>query len=321
MVNLLLGPDMMDFIKNPVFKIAGGEPLVTNTVTEKVIEDVTVELLRRAETVLPTDIVNALQRGYENETEPIPKTQLKNILENIELATNSRLPMCQDTGVQIFYIWLPKTEFGLSHDLISKAIRKGVKRATEEVPLRPNTVHTLTRANPGDNTGEQMPYINFKPSSGDHLEIAVLPKGAGSENMSALKMLTPAQGVKGIKQFILDTLVSAGGKPCPPVILGIGIGGSADIALKLAKDALLRPIDQNNPDPQMAALEQQLFESLNKISIGPMGLGGKTTLLGVNIEHAHCHTASLPVGINIQCWAARRARARIFPDGRIEYST
>jgi fumarate hydratase subunit alpha len=137
--------------------------------------------------------------------------------------------------------------------------------------------------------------------------------------MSAMKMLTPSAGVKGIKQFVLDTLVNAGGKPCPPIIMGVGIGGSADISMKLAKEALLRPLDSPHPEPELAELESELYEALNTIGVGPMGLGGKTTLLGINIEYAYCHTASHPVGINIQCWAARRAAARIYQDGRVEY--
>jgi fumarate hydratase subunit alpha len=288
-------------------------------VTEANIEEITVELLRRAETSLPIDVIELLQRGYETETDEIPKTQLKNILENVKLAQETKIPMCQDTGVQIFFIWLPKNGFELSPIQLSGAITRGVQRGTQEVPLRPNTVHPLTRANMGDNTGVHMPYINFKPSENDYLEIAVLPKGAGSENMSALKMLTPAQGLKGIKEFVLDTMVNAGGKPCPPIILGVGIGGSADISMKLAKEALLRPMNQRNPDPQIAALEEELYTTLNDLGVGPMGLGGKTSLLGINIEYAHCHTASHPVAINVQCWAARRARAKVFNDGRIEY--
>jgi fumarate hydratase subunit alpha len=289
--------------------------------TDELVKNVTIELLRRAETELPEDIINALKDAYNTETDVIPKTQLKNILENIELAGNNKIPMCQDTGVQIFFVWLPKNGCELTPIQIQESITQGVSQATNIVPLRPNTVHPLSRANAGDNTGEHMPYINFKPSNNDYLEIAVMPKGAGSENMSALKMLTPAHGIKGIKQFVLDTLVNASGKPCPPIILGIGIGGSADISIKLAKEALMRPIDQRHSDPKIAELEDELYQTLNSIGIGPMGLGGKTSLLGVNIEYGHCHTASHPVGINIQCWAARRARAKIYLDGRIEYGT
>jgi fumarate hydratase subunit alpha len=289
-------------------------------ITEDLISDITVELIRRAETELPNDILTALENACENETEEIPKTQLKNILENVELAREFKIPMCQDTGIQIFFIWLPKEGCELSTSKFEKAICTGVRRATSEVPLRPNTVHPLTRANSGDNTGTHMPYINFKASENDYIEMAVMPKGAGSENMSALKMLTPAQGISGIKEFVLDTLLHAGGKPCPPIILGIGIGGSADISIKLAKEALMRPLNTSNSDPQLAELESDLYNALNKIGIGPMGLGGNTSLLGVNIEFAHCHTASHPVGINIQCWAARRARVKIFSNGSVEYS-
>jgi fumarate hydratase subunit alpha len=289
-------------------------------ITSELIEKVAIEIIRRAETILPKDIVTALERSFERESDSLPKTQLKNILENIDLAKNSKIPMCQDTGVQIFFVNLPKDTSNVKLSDISQGILNGVVKATDQVPLRPNTVHPLTRSNPGNNTGEHMPYINFKPSSNDYLEICVMPKGAGSENMSALGMLTPAQGLKGIKKFVLDTLVHAGGKPCPPLVLGVGIGGSADISIKLAKEALLRSIDKSHDDPQIAALEKELFEALNGIGIGPMGLGGKDTLLGINIEYAHCHTASHPVAVNIQCWAARRARAKIYPDGKIEYS-
>ena len=231
---------------------------------EELLEDVTVHLIRRAQTKLPNDIETALKMAYESESSEIPKTQLKNILDNIKLAADTKIPMCQDTGIQIFFIWLPKDGCELSPTQIRNAITKGVSRATSEIPLRPNTVHPLTRTNAGDNTGHHMPYLNFKPSEKEYLEIAVMPKGAGSENMSALKMLTPAHGIKGIKQFVLDTLVHASGKPCPPVILGIGIGGSADISMKLAKEALMRPINQQNNNSQFAELEDELYLKLQR---------------------------------------------------------
>jgi fumarate hydratase subunit alpha len=284
-------------------------------ITDEGITEVSIELLRKAVTVLPKDIVSALKKAYEAETDEVPKMQLKTILDNIELANETGKPMCQDTGIPIFFVNVGKVECGD----IESAIRNGVEQATPEVPLRPNAVHPLTRKNPGNNLGAHMPYINYRFSDNDYIELSVMPKGAGSENMSAMKMLTPSAGVKGIKQFVLDTLVNAGGKPCPPIIMGVGIGGSADISMKLAKEALLRPLDSPHPEPELAELESELYEALNTIGVGPMGLGGKTTLLGINIEYAYCHTASHPVGINIQCWAARRAAARIFPDGRVEY--
>ncbi len=279
------------------------------------IEDVVVEMLRKAVTKLPRDVERALERAYEAETDEVPKTQLKTILENIRLAKEGITPICQDTGVQIFFV----RQGGVETDDLMDAIGRGVARATHEVPLRPNTVHPITRENHGDNRGVQMPYVNVVPSPEPYLELTVMPKGAGSENMSTMAMLTPSQGLKGIKRFALDTLLRAGGKPCPPIIIGMGIGGSADISIHIAKEALLRPLGQRHHDPAIAALEGELFDALNAIGIGPMGLGGRTTLLGLNVEYAHCHTASLPVAINIQCWAARRCTARIHPDGRVEY--
>ena len=278
-------------------------------IADSLIEDVVVEMLRKAVTKLPRDVENALQRAYESETDEVPKTQLKTILYNTRLAEEGTTPICQDTGVQIFFVKMGNVDTG---DVV-ESIGRGVARATGDVPLRPNTVHPITRKNHQDNRGVNMPYED------PYLELTVMPKGAGSENMSAMAMLTPSQGIKGIKQFALDTLVRAGGKPCPPIIIGLGIGGSADISIHIAKEALLRPLGQHHHDPEIAALEEELFEALNTIGIGPMGLGGKTTLLGLNIEYAHCHTASLPVAINIQCWAARRCTARIYPDGRVTY--
>ena len=281
------------------------------------VEDVVVQMLRNAVTKLPRDVEDALRRAYDRETDEVPRTQLQTILDNIGLAEQGVTPICQDTGVQIFFVRQGKVATG---DLTG-AIGRGVARATKEVPLRPNTVHPITRKNHLDNNGVRMPYINLEPSDDPYLELTVMPKGAGSENMSTMSMLTPSQGIKGIKRFALDTLVCAGSKPCPPIIIGMGIGGSADISIHIAKEALLRPLGQRHRDPDIAALEEELFEALNTIGIGPMGLGGKTTLLGLAIEYAHCHTASLPVAINIQCWAARRCTARIHEDGRVEYPT
>ncbi len=284
-------------------------------IPDSLIEDVVVEMLRKAVTKLPRDVEDALQRAYDTETDEVPKTQLKTILTNIGMAEEGTTPICQDTGVQIFFVKQGRVTTG---DLTG-AIGRGVAKATGEVPLRPNTVHPITRKNHLDNNGVRMPYINLEASDAPYLELTVMPKGAGSENMSAVAMLTPSQGLKGIKQFALDTLVRAGSKPCPPIIIGMGIGGSADISIHIAKEALLRPLGQHHPEPEIAALEEELFTALNEIGIGPMGLGGRTTLLGLNVEYAHCHTASLPVAINIQCWAARRATARIYEDGRVEY--
>jgi fumarate hydratase subunit alpha len=286
-------------------------------VTETDIQNAVVELLRKTVVKLPADVEKSIRKAYEAETDEVPRMQLKTIIDNIELAGKMNTPMCQDTGVTIFYVTLPR-ECRVN---VEKGIVEGVRRATKEVPLRPNAVHPLTRKNPGDNVGERMPYINWKLADQEHIEITVMTKGAGSENMSALAMLTPSAGLKGIKEFALNTLLRAGSNPCPPTIIGMGIGGSADISMKLAKEALLRPLDVRHKDPEIAELETELTEAINMLGIGPMGLGGKTTMLGLNIEYAYCHTASLPVAINVQCWAGRRGTVRIYPDGKLEFPT
>jgi len=286
-------------------------------VSEGDVANATVELLRKTVIKLPKDVEDAIRKAYASETDEVPKMQFKAIVENIDMALRTTTPMCQDTGVTIFYAALPrdcKVDVG-------KGIVEGVKKATKEVPLRPNAVHPITRKNPGDNVGERMPYINWRIHDKDYIEITVMTKGAGSENMSQLAVLTPSQGLKGIKEFILNSVLRAGSNPCPPTILGVGIGGSSDIAMKLAKEALLRPINERHKDPEIAKLETELLEAINMLGIGPMGLGGKTTCLGLNVEYAYCHTASLPVGINVQCWAGRRGTVRIYPDGKTAFPT
>ncbi len=287
-------------------------------INQKLIEEVCVKLLGRAATNLPADVENALKKAFEEETSDIAKTQLRAILDNMKLAEETCKPMCQDTGVPIFYVEVG-TEARVEGN-IEEGIKNAVLRATEEIPLRPNVVHPLTRENPGTNVGQKMPYINYSLSPGrDYIEITAFPKGVGSENMSALGMLKPVEGIRGVKRFVLDTVIAAGSQPCPPIIVGVGVGGSADIAMKLAKEALLRPLDQKHPEEPIANLEKELLEAINSTGIGPMGLGGKTTSLGVNVEYAYTHTGGLPVGVNIQCWAARKATAKIHSDGRVEW--
>ena len=286
---------------------------------ESVVEDVAFKLLQLAVIELPKDVKDALKRAYKEETSDVGKTQLEAILQNIELAEKTRTPICQDTGVIIFYIKAGTDVKGL--DKIELALKKATIRATKEVPLRPNAVDPFTQKNSGDNTGNHIPYIHWQIVSGDTIEITVMPKGGGSENVSALGMIPPGEGIKGLKKFVIDTLIKAGAQPCPPNILGVAVGGGADISMKLAKTALLRPINQPNPNPEIAKLEKELLEAANMTGIGPMGLGGKITVLSVNIDYAFRHPGSYPVAVAFQCWAARRATARIHPDGRVEYLT
>ncbi|MBR5999382.1 MAG: fumarate hydratase [Candidatus Methanomethylophilaceae archaeon] len=273
-------------------------------------EDIVVRLIRLASTTLPADIGWALEAAAGWETGEIAYSQLGAIMENAKKAEFLGRPMCQDTGLPIFYV------SGKFDSSVKGEIERAVKRATAELPLRPNLVDPITRENTGDNTGFSSPFIHFDPTEDDFLQISVLPKGAGSENMTRLAMLNPADGIEGIKRFVIDSVLDAGGRPCPPSIVGIGIGGTSDVCVSMAKEALLLPLSARNPDKSIAALEDELFMKLNESGLGPMGLGGQTTVLGVRIKKAGCHTASLPVAVNIGCWATRRATVRIYNDGR-----
>jgi len=286
---------------------------------ENIVEDTAFKLLQLAVIELPKDVKDALKQAYKEETSEAGKTQLEAILQNIELAEKTRTPVCQDTGMIIFYVKAGADVKGL--DKIEPALKKATIRATKEVPLRPNAVDPFTQKNSGDNTGNHIPFIHWEIVPGDKIDITVMPKGGGSENVCALGMIPPGEGVKGLKKFVIDTLVKSGAQPCPPNILGVAAGGGADIAMKLAKKALLNPIDKPNPNPELAKLEKELLEAANMTGIGPMGLGGKTTILGVNIDYAFRHPASYPVAVAFQCWAARRATALIHPDGHVEYLT
>lgn len=270
--------------------------------------------IAQASTELPQDVVRALERARDREEGPA-KVQLEAILKNVAIARSGKVPICQDTGTMTFFV-----RFGLDFpylgDLLA-ALPEAARQATQEVPLRPNTVNPFTGKNPGDNTGRYIPNVTWEPMAGDEAEIFVLPKGGGSENCCALKMLTPGVGLRGIKEAVVEHVVACGGKPCPPTIVGLGIGGGADLSLKLGKVALLRPVGERHPEPEVAALEEELEELINASGVGPMGLGGKTTVLSVHAEYAHRHPASLPVGIVIQCWADRRAHVVISPSGEI----
>lgn len=257
------------------------------------------DLLRKAEIELPDDVVSTLRKVETAEESQVAKSQLQAILMNIELAKRHGVPMCQDTGIMIFFVEIG-TEFQPGFDL-EAAIREAVILATVEVPLRPNAVDPLTRKNSLDNTGVGIPDIHWKFVPGNQLKITVAPKGAGSENMSSLRMFNPTE-TGNIKNFVLETVMNAGGMPCPPLTIGIGIGGSFDAAARLAKEALLEPLDT-----PMEELEKEILEAVNALGIGCMGLGGSTTALAVHVKTAHCHTASLPVAVNIQCWANRHA--------------
>jgi len=260
----------------------------------------TEKALLEAEIRLPTDVLAALRRAAAAERNEVARQEFALILENIALAGERQVPICQDTGVPVVYLTLPP-DVPFTPDLFA-GIREGVRRATTAIPLRPNVVDPITRENTGDNTGAGMPAVHVV--FGDRLTVTVLPKGAGSENASRIGMLLPSQAAD-IPRFVAETMLIAGGKPCPPVFLGVGIGGTFDGAAALAKEALLLPVDT------MDDYEQAICDAVNALGIGPMGLGGETTALAVKVKRRDCHTASLPVAVNVQCWACRRATVEV----------
>jgi fumarate hydratase subunit alpha len=287
--------------------------------TIKIMEDVAFNILKQAVIYLPEDVKQALKKAYADETSETGKTQLKAILDNIELAEKYQAPVCQDTGTIIFYVKAGSKAKEL--DKIEEALTSATRRATKEVPLRPNAVDPFSQKNSGDNTGRFIPHINWEMTSENNVELTVMTKGGGSENVCVTGMLVPGEGIKGLKKFVIDAVIKAGAQPCPPTILGIAMGGGADISIKLAKKTLLRPVNEPNSDAEIAKLEKEIFEAANMTGIGPMGLGGKTTVLGVHIDYAFRHPASFPAAVAFNCWASRRASARISADGTVEYLT
>jgi len=285
----------------------------------KIVENVAFNILKQAVIYLPDDVKQALKKAYAEETSETGKTQLKAILDNIELAEKYQAPVCQDTGTIIFYVKAGSKAKDL--DKIEEALVNAVRKATKEIPLRPNAVDPFTQKNSGDNTGRFIPHLNWEIVPGDSVELTVMTKGGGSENVCITGMLVPGEGIKGLKKFVIDAVIKAGAQPCPPTILGIAMGGGADISMKLAKKALLKPLNEPNPNPEIAKLEKEIFEAANMTGIGPMGLGGKTTVLGVHIDYAFRHPASFPAAVAFNCWAARRASAKISADGTVEYLT
>ena len=280
------------------------------------IQEALLSALKRAATQLPEDVTVALQEARARETSALAATQLDAVLKNVEIAGEGTIPICQDTGTQTFFV-----EAGFDSPFlkeIQRWISDAVQQATVELPLRPNTVDPFTGKNPGDNSGRHMPSIHWDLVDGDEILITLLPKGGGSENMSALKMLTPSVGIKGIKKAVVEHMAACRGWPCPPTIVGVGIGGGADMAMHLAKMAVLRSIGSQNAIPEAATLEQELLDLVNQTGVGAMGVGGDITCLAVHVEVAHRHPASLPLGILVQCWADRRARVRLRADGRAE---
>jgi fumarate hydratase subunit alpha/L(+)-tartrate dehydratase alpha subunit len=288
----------------------------------ELITDTARALYIRALKVLPPDVKAALARAQARETHPRAREILATMLRNVDVAEARNLLVCQDTGTPVFRLRVGR-RFPLDRlggDAVARALAEGVRRATAEHPLRSSICHPLTRENPQTNTGWRIPVVDwtFLPD-GDALELAMMPKGSGSENMTFLRMLPPAAGVAGVKRFVLECVLEGGGKPCPPTLVGVGIGGTADLCVKLAKEAIWRPVGEPSPDPGLAKLEADLLEAINATGLGPMGLGGDTTALGVHVEAAYTHITQNPVAVTLQCWRGERASVRVYPDGRVEH--
>ncbi|WP_283170192.1 fumarate hydratase [Curtanaerobium respiraculi] len=270
------------------------------------VETITQEIARlciEAACDLPIDVEKVINEAAEKEESEYGKYALQKICRNIKIAREDTVPMCQDTGMVIVFAELGQDVHIVGGDF-EDAVNAGVAKGYIDGYLRKSTVidPVLNRKNAGDNTPAII-YTSIVP--GDTLTLTVMPKGAGSENMSKLAMLKPAQGLEGIKQFIIDSVVNAGGNPCPPTIVGVGIGGNADKAMQLSKVALRREAGAPNPNPEYAALEQELLEKINKSGVGPMGFGGRVTALAVHIETYPTHIATMPVGVTLNCHAAR----------------
>jgi fumarate hydratase subunit alpha len=247
-------------------------------------------------------VVSALRKGLKREESPVGRQVLTKIIENAGIARRDAMPICQDTGLAVLFIEMGQDVRVVGGNL-REAIEEGVRKAYQDGYLRKSVCDPLTRANTKDNTPA---VIHMDVVPGDQLKITAMPKGGGSENMSAAKMLTPSAGIEGIKKFILETVEKAGANPCPPIIVGVGIGGSLEQACILAKKSLLRPVGKkNNKDKRLAGMEGELLKKINATGIGPAGLGGRVTALAVHAEMLPCHIASLPVAVNIQCHVAR----------------
>ncbi|MDD3712077.1 MAG: fumarate hydratase [Candidatus Izemoplasmatales bacterium] len=271
-----------------------------------IIESVKGMLLESVKT-LDKEVLDAFENARENERNPLAKNILDKILENHEIANSKDIPLCQDTGIVVCFLEIGR-ELYFDYDL-DEAINVGVSQAYIEGYLRKSIVrHPLNRINTMDNTPAVI-HHEFIP--GNKLIIHIAPKGGGSENMSTLKMLSPSEGREGLIQFVLDTITKGGGRPCPPLIVGVGIGGNFEKCAWLAKKAILRPLGDVTENPVDRELEIELMERINKLDVGPMGLGGDATCIGVKVNSFPCHIASLPVAVNLQCHSARKSEVTL----------
>ncbi|MDR0498198.1 MAG: fumarate hydratase [Holophagales bacterium] len=278
-------------------------------ITAETIEKQVIPLCLTAAYDLPEDVRQAIARAADSESSPLGRSMLNQLIENYSIASKDRVPICQDTGVAVFFVDIGQ-EVSIVGGTLQEALTKATAAAWSSGYLRMSIAEDpmFTRKNTGINGP---PIIHINLVSGSKLKITIAPKGGGSENMSRMAMLKPTAGAAAVADFILETVAMAGGNPCPPIIVGVGAGGNFETAPLLAKKALLRPLGKPNPDAKYADFEKMMLECINDSGIGPQGLGGRTTALAVHIEHCPCHIASLPVAVNLNCHAARHASLEI----------
>ena len=280
---------------------------MTRDISVDEITSVVKQLCIDANYNLVEDVLSALHKAIEEEESPTAREVLNELIDNATIARQEKAPICQDCGLAVVFVEIGQDVHFTGGDL-KEAINEGVRQGYNDGYLRKSACHPITRKNTGDNTPAVM-HLDIVP--GDTVKIIVAPKGGGSENMSRVTMLTPAVGMEGVAEFVVNRVREAGSNPCPPTIIGIGVGGTFERSAILAKKALLRSLGQRNPDPELAKIEEDILARIKRLGIGPMGYGGTTTSLEVFLEMEPCHIASLPVAINIQCHAARHKEAVI----------
>jgi tartrate/fumarate subfamily iron-sulfur-dependent hydro-lyase alpha chain len=279
------------------------------------VEEASKELYIRALKLLPPDVKEGIAKLSDTETSPVARRVLNTMRTNIAVAEDAKNMLCQDTGIPIYNVAIGR-DIEFDGFELKAAIRKGCERATKEHPLRSSVVHPLTRKNNHTSCGIEVPVIHIDFTDGDEtVVLEMVPKGSGSENNSFLKMAVPAEGIDAIKSFVVDCVISAGGKTCPPTIVGVGLGGTSDLSVALAKRAATRALGTSCGDPEGAALEKELSAAVNQLGIGPQGLGGDSTAFAVHIELASTHITMNPIAVNMQCHSARRAKAVFSLDG------
>jgi fumarate hydratase subunit alpha len=283
------------------------------------LTDAAARLISAAAIYLPPDVKQALKEAQQNESTELAKKVIGSMLKNLDVAEAEGRPSCQDTGTVIFYVKAGDRFAYLGK--LEEILRNATVKATADVPLRPNSVSIFTGKNSGNNTADRIPWIEWELVPGADAEVTVVLKGGGSEAPSLAKVIPPAEGMKGVYKLVLDDIFEQGPKPCPPVVVGIGLGPTADIAMKLAKRALLADIGQRNPDPEISKIEVSLLQAINKLGWGPHGVGGSTTALDVHIDAVNRHPASFAVGVATVCWEDRKSTMKIDSKGNVEFTT